>query len=399
MNKMSLDKIVYIFTLGMLTAFGPICTDIYLPALPAITADFQTDASTIQLSLTSCFLGLALGQIFVGPLSDTFGRKIPLLVSLVVFVITSALCATANDVMTMVFLRFFQGFSGAGGVVLSRSMACDLFPGTELTKFMALIMTVNSLAPILGPILGSAVIVFFSWRGIFGALVIVGLILVLLSVFKIPDTLPKDKREPKVVKSITGMLKELRNLRFLFITLSMAFIMGGFFSYLAASPFVVQNIYGFSAVGYSVIFAVNAVAITLAAQLAGRLSTRIGDVKVVFLSLAVMFISSIIMLVIAFINPQTPVPALAAILFYVAMIGSSQTAGFGLAMGSRKGGAGAASGIFGVLIFIFGALFSPLVGIMGEMSMIPLALNMFFAVVFSYILFKLGLKKRLPFKK
>ena len=313
--------------------------------------------------------------------------------------ITSALCATANDVMTMVFLRFFQGFSGAGGVVLSRSMACDLFSGTELTKFMALIMTVNSLAPILGPILGSAVIVFFSWRGIFGALVIVGLILVLLSVFKIPDTLPKDKREPKVVKSITGMLKELRNLRFLFITLSMAFIMGGFFSYLAASPFVVQNIYGFSAVGYSVIFAVNAVAITLAAQLAGRLSTRIGDVKVVFLSLAVMFISSIIMLVIAFINPQTPVPALAAILFYVAMIGSSQTAGFGLAMGSRKGGAGAASGIFGVLIFIFGALFSPLVGIMGEMSMIPLALNMFFAVVFSYILFKLGLKKRLPFKK
>ena len=211
MNKMTFDKIIYIFTLGMLTAFGPICTDIYLPALPAITADFHTDASTIQLSLTSCFLGLALGQIFVGPLSDTFGRKIPLLISLVVFVITSALCASANDVMTMVVLRFFQGFSGAGGVVLSRSMACDLFSGTELTKFMALIMTVNSLAPIFGPIVGSAVIVFFSWRGIFGALVIVGIILVLLSVFKIPDTLPKDKREPKVVKSITGMLKELLN--------------------------------------------------------------------------------------------------------------------------------------------------------------------------------------------
>ena len=102
---------------------------------------------------------------------------------------------------------------------------------------------------------------------------------------------------------------------------------------------------------------------------------------------------------IAFINPQTPVPALAAILFYVAMIGSSQTAGFGLAMGSRKGGAGAASGIFGVLIFIFGALFSPLVGIMGEMSMIPLAFNMFFAVVFSYVLFMFGLKKKRPLRK
>ena len=392
MSNFSLDKFIYIFILGMLTAFGPICTDIYLPALPAITADFHTDATTIQLSLTSCFFGLALGQVFVGPLSDTFGRKIPLLVSLVVFTVTSMFCVMAQDVSTMILLRFFQGFAGAGGVVLSRSMACDLFSGAELTKFMAMIMTVNSLAPILGPILGSFVITWFSWRAIFGSLVIIGVILTLLSIVKIPETLNKDKREPKIGKAILGMFLELLNLRFLLITLSMACIMGGFFAYLAASPFVVQNIYGYSAFGYSVIFAINALAITLAAQLAGRFSTRIGDKNVVRLSQLVMLVSGAVMILFAFMKPENPFPVFATILIYVSMIGSSQTAGFGLAMSSRKGGAGAASGIFGVLVFIFGALLSPIVGLMGEMSMIPLALTMFFAVVFSCILFVIGLR-------
>lgn len=292
----------------------------------------------------------------------------------------------------MIIARLFQGLAGAGGIVLSRAMACDMYHGSELTKFMSLLMSINSLAPIFGPIIGSAIVTYLDWPALFLFLAVWGALLLALSYRGIDETLKPEQRNPKLMDTVKDMLGQLVNLRFLAMCLSMSFIMGGFFGYLAASPFIFQSIYGFSALGYSIIFAVNAIAITIAAQMAGRLSKRLGDSNIVVGSLGVQLISSVGLMVLALYTPENPLWVGIALCAYVAMIGSSQTAGFGLVMDARSGGAGSASGIFGVLTFLFGALCSPLVGLMGEMSMIPLALCMVICTILSFTFFKVGSK-------
>lgn len=392
----SANKIICIVILGMLTAFGPFCTDLYLPALPAITTDLSTDPATVQLSLTSSFLGLAIGQVFIGPLSDAYGRKSSLYASLALFVAASVGCAMAQNVWFLILMRLLQGIAGAGGVVLSRAMACDMFSGHNLTKFMSLLMTINSLAPIFGPIVGSIIVSFADWHLLFFLLAIWGAVLIAGCLFKVPETLPKEKRESRLGAAIVDMLKQLVNLKFLLLVLSMSFIMGGFFSYLAASPFVFQVIYGFSAVGYSLVFACNTVFISMMGLLSGRLSRRVGDERIVKLSICVMMCAGCATLAVALIEPESPIFAILSISFFVGMIGSTQTPGFGIVMAARTGGAGSASGIFGVMTFLFGALMSPLVGSMGDTSMIPLALCMIAAAFCSMLLFVIGLKVKKP---
>lgn len=383
-------RYAWILILGMLAAFGPVCTDIYLPALPALTSFFRTDPSVIQLSLTACFLGLAVGQVVVGPISDALGRRLPLILSLVVFIAASVLCALASSVEVLIVLRFFQGFAGAGGVVLCRSIACDMFMGNELTKFMALLMTVNSLAPILGPVAGSAVVSLFSWHWLFYFLGIWGVLLLVGSVVELKETLPLASRQSRLGQAVRDMFLQLLEKRFLLLALGLSMIMGGFFAYLAASPFVFQVIYGFSAWQYSIVFGFNAMCIMLCSLLAGRLERRLGAEFLVNASFVVMIISGALMLCCAVLQPQSPILVIISLTCFVSMVGSSQTPGFGIVMAARTKGAGAASGIFGVLGFVLGSLTSPLVGLMGDTSMLPLALCMIISALISFILFNVG---------
>lgn len=385
------DRTTYIFMLGMLAAFAPITTDIYLPSLPEITSSLETNPSTVQLSLTTSFLGLAIGQVIIGPLSDAYGRRPMMLISLVLFVITSAICAMSIDIYMLIVARLFQGLAGSGGIVLSRAVACDMFRGSELTKFMAMLMTVNSLAPILGPMMGSGLMLFGSFRVIFWFLAIWGGLLFLLCYLKLDETCEKDTTGSPVKVAITNMAKELTNLRFMLMILSLSISMGGFFAYLAASPFVFQQIYGYSSFGYSVVFAANAIVITGLAQLAGRISGRTGDLIIVKVSVLIMIISSLAMLYLAFNPPESSVFVVIAILGFVGVVGSSQTAGFGVVMSTIRGAAGAATGLFGVTTFVAGAITSPLVGVMGEHSMVPLAICMVVCSGLAFLLFRIGI--------
>ncbi len=386
------NLIIYLVVLGMLAAFGPVCTDIYLPALPVITKDLLSDPAVIQLSLTTSFLGLAVGQVFIGPISDALGRKLPLLISLILFAITSAACAMAQDVWFLIIMRFFQGCAGAGGVVLCRTMACDMFKGPALTSFMSILMTINSLAPICGPILGSLIVTFASWHYLFWFLALWGILLFTVTLIKIDDTLPVEKRETKITSALLDMIKQLLNRRFFLLTMSMSFLMGGFFSYLAASPFVFQSIYGYSPLGYSFVFGTNAILLSLLALAGGRFSRRVGDAKIVVFSIIVMLTASVSSIAVALIRPESSIPAFLSIMAFVMLLGASQTSGFTLCMDARTGGAGAASGLFGVMCFLFGAIMSPLVGLMGEDSMLPLSLCMLTSAVFALILFVVGLR-------
>ena len=151
--------------LGLMAAFGPLCTDTYLPSLPALAADLSISTATTQLTITACLLGMALGQLFVGPLSDSTGRRKPLFVALVFFTLASFCCAAAKTGNSFIALRFAQGLGGAGGIVLARAMACDLFRGAELTNFMSLLMVVNGVAPITGPMLGGWLAALGRLRG------------------------------------------------------------------------------------------------------------------------------------------------------------------------------------------------------------------------------------------
>ena len=388
------QRLLWILILGMLTAFGPVCTDIYLPALPDLAASFRTDPTVIQLSLTACFLGLAAGQVVIGPLSDALGRRGPLAASLIVFAVSSLLCALAPDVEILIVLRFFQGFAGAGGIVLCRSMACDMFMGNELTRFMALLMTVNSLAPIVGPIIGSAIVSVFSWHALFYVLSVWGVLLLLGTVFELKETLPRSRRESRLGQAVKDMGLQLLEKRFLCLALGLSGVMGGFFAYLAASPFVLQVIYGFSALEYAGIFAVISLCISICGFASGRIERRLGAANLVRWSFTVMILSGAGMLAVAFLEPSNPIFAVLCMLCFVSMVGSSQTPGFGIVMAARTKGAGAASGIFGIIGFILGSLTSPLVGLMGDRSMIPLAVCMFISAVFSYILFAVGLRMK-----
>lgn len=392
------DKVAWftIVMLAMLAAFGPICTDIYLPAIPVITGQMHSDAATMQLSLTSSLLGLAFGQLFIGPLSDTYGRKKPLYVSLVLFVLSSVCCALSVNVLQLVTARFFQGLAGAGGVVLCRTIACDMYSGSQLTKFMSLLMAINSFAPILGPLIGSSIITFFPWPMLFIFLAVWGALLLLGSWRGVHETLAVEQRNPRFAASVKDMSHQLANVRFLLLAVALSFSSGGFFVYLSASPFVFQKIFGLSPLGYAVVFGINAVAIAVFANITGIVAQKVAEALIVRVAFAVQLVVSLA-LALLLVTELASMEVVAAIMcLFVVMMGVTQTAGFVLVMGARSGGAGSASGIFGVLGFLFGALFSPLVGLMGEQSMVPLVLCMLLSCIAGYVCFVWGLRIKTP---
>ena len=216
--------------LGFLAAMGPLCTDFYLPALPDMAAELGSAPSQMQLSITACLLGLSLGQIALGPLSDARGRKIPLLLSLAMFILASFLCARASSVGELVALRFLQGLAGSGGVVLSRAVACDLFRGSELTRFFSLLMLINGVAPIFGPVIGGQILRFSDWSGIFFFLAGCGVLQFSLVFFGCPETLPPEKRvQGGMGQSIRAMFRLFGNRIFVAYMLIQGFVMAGFF--------------------------------------------------------------------------------------------------------------------------------------------------------------------------
>ena len=238
--------------LGMLSAFGPFVTDFYLPGLPSIGDYFDVPASMVQLSLTSSMLGLAGGQLLVGPISDKYGRKRPILITLGLFVAATVACLFAWDIYSFVLFRLFQGIAGAGGIVLSKSVAADLYEGKELRRFFSMLMVVNGLSPILAPVFGGFLLNFTDWHGIFVTLLVIGILLFAVNL-RISESLLKHRRiQGSVWGTFRAFVPILRHRRFMYYVLTQAFGMGVFFTYIASSPFILQQHYGLSPIGYSV---------------------------------------------------------------------------------------------------------------------------------------------------
>src|SRR5690606_3446444 len=234
----------FVILLGALTALIPFTIDMYLPAFPTLAEVYHTNASAVQLSLTACLLGLAFGQLVTGPLSDSLGRRKPLIIFLIAYAIASVACIFAPNIYAFVGLRFVQGFAASAGLVISRAIVRDVSSGAELTRLFALLMVVNNLVPLLAPSVGSAVLLFADWKGIFLILTLLGLVLLMISALRLEETLPPERRVPGNLKeTLSNFSIIIKNRRFTGYALAQGLLIGGVFAYVAGTPFIYQNIY------------------------------------------------------------------------------------------------------------------------------------------------------------
>ncbi|MCY8913540.1 multidrug effflux MFS transporter [Bacillus atrophaeus] len=381
-------KLGMVLLLGTLASFGPLSLDMYLPALPQVANDLHTTASLAQLSLTFCLLGLALGQIVVGPLSDMKGRRKPLIVSMVFYALSSILCAYSPSVTFLIIMRFIQGFTGAAGIVIARASARDMYSGKELTAFFSMLMLVNGAAPILAPITGGFVLQFSEWPTVFIILAIIGFFIFIAVTAALPESLPIEKRTTGGLKETLQTFRLLLGDRsFMGFAFSQAFILTGMFAYISGSPFVLQNIFGVSAQMFSFLFAVNGAGIISATQITGRLAAKRDERALFTFGLILSIIGSIALLAALALNLGI-IAVCIALFVIVSCVGIVTTTGFALAMQKQEKGAGSAAALLGLLPFIGGALAAPLVGIAGEENAWPMALSIFgfdLLAVLSYV--------------
>lgn len=374
--------------LGTLAAMGPLTIDMYLPSFPTIVDAFGTTASLVQVSLTASLLGIGLGQLFLGPMSDVHGRKKPLLIALVVYFIASVLCAFSPNIGVFIAARFMQGFAASAGIVISRAVVRDLYSGRELTKFFALLMLINNLAPILAPVLGGGIIAFTDWTGIFVVLSAIGFLLFVIVLLRMDESLPEQMRVPGNLSStLKNFMSLLKNREFMGYALAQGFIMAGIFAYVAGTPFVYQNIYGVSPQKFSLLFGMNGIGLIIGTQTVGRLTGVLTEKQFLRIGLF-MSISSGLALFIAVLLNGPLISLVIPIFFFVASIGVVSTSSFSLAMESQGHIAGSASALLGLLPFVLGAITAPLVGIAGEETAIPMGAIIFTAAllaVLSYV--------------
>jgi len=366
------NRLRLVLLLGAFSALGPLTIDMYLPSFPQIAEDFGTRASLVQLSLTACLIGLGLGQIVMGPLSDVHGRRKPIIYSLILYLIASFLCAVAPNITWFIAARFVQGFAASAGIVVSRAIVRDLYNGPELTKFFSLLMLVNNLFPLIAPMAGSGVISFTTWIGIFITLSLVGLVLVLLATFNLKETLPPENRiQGNFGELFKGIKTLIRDRQFVGYALAQGIMIGGVFAYVSGTPFIYQNIYGASPQVFALLFASNGISLIIGSQVVGRFNHLISERRFLVIGLMLSVTSSLIALII--ILAHGPLLALVSSLFFFVMsIGITSTASFSLAMQSHSKLAGSASAFLGLLPFLLGACTSPLVGIAGEYTAVPM---------------------------
>lgn len=392
-NKTNNNPLRFALLLTVFCALGPFTVDMYLSSFPQIMKFFETTPTMVQASLTAGLLGLSLGQVVIGSLSDVHGRRKPLLISMILYFIASISCAFAPSIEIFIALRFIQGFAGSAGLVVARAIARDKFSGIELTKFLALLSTVNSVAPLLSPLAGGVIISYTSWVGVFIFTGFVGIYSTTIVMWKIEETLPVEKRvQSNFVELLKNYKTLLLNRTFMGYALIAGILYGGVFAYIAASPFVFQNIYGVSPQIFSIIFAINGISIMLGAQVVKQLAGRIAEDTILKIGMSLNFITSILLVIVVF--SHGPLFMLIISLFVLNLsMGIIGPISFRLAMESQGHIAGTASALLGILPFLLGSITSPLVGMAGEYSAIPLGIIIFTASVLA-IIFQVTLVKK-----
>ncbi len=348
--------------LGGLSAFGPFITDFYLPTLPSMADIFNTTPSMVQLGLTTSMIGLAAGQLFFGPVSDKYGRRPVLIVSLLLYAVATLACIYSPSIEFFNICRFLQGLGGAGGIVMSRSVATDCYSGRELAKILAIVGAINGVAPVAAPVIGGLVANAIGWKGIFVILLIIGLLLLLMCVV-FRESLMAENRVQGNLWRVAGSFFRLLRLPYFCIYVAMyGFSFGVLFSYISSASFIVQDHFGHSEFFFSMVFATNATGIAIASALTLRF--RKMKTAALFSAAGMTIMSLLSLFLIPEIDNFWVYEGLTFTLLF--FTGFMFPAGTTLAMEEGRTAIGAASAICGAIGFLFGGIVSPLVGI-GEM--------------------------------
>lgn len=369
------QKLMYVLVLGLLTALGPFTIDLYLPAFPIIEHEMGVTATAVQLTLTATTIGFAAGQLVVGPFSDKFGRRMPLILATALHVGASIGAAMSTDITMLGVFRVLQGIGAAGGGVVAMAMIRDLFGGYRLVRMLSYMSLVNGMAPILAPVIGSQLLGIMDWPGIFWFLAGYGALVVVAAFVFIIETLPPEKRQSDGV-SVADRYKAVFSDRIFVGTL----LVGGLnfaalFTYLSASTFLFQKTYGFSPQEYGYLFAVNSLGVVLGVQLASRIMRRTGPQWVIAWATVAQVAAAIAMVICDQLGAGLWGVAIPLWFFICAtgfMFPSVQV--MGLARNGKQ--AGTAASLLGAATFGFAGVITPIVGLVGVKTATPMAMIM-----------------------
>lgn len=371
----------------VLTVFGPISMDLYLPALPALTGDLGAATSMAQLTVTACLIGLALGQLVAGPLSDRFGRTRPLYAGVVAYIATSLLCAISPSIETLIAARLIQGLAGGVGIVIAQAAGRDIYSGGALIRFYGRLTVLGGLAAIIGPLLGGQLVSVTDWRGLFLFLAAIGVVILVAIALIYRETLPAQQRTSGGYAQIGRDFRTLlSNRRFTGAVLVQGFVMAALFAYLAGATYVLQDIYGLSPQQYAFAFGLNSAGYMIFGYLAGRTSERWSVTGTLAVGLVMCAAGALGLLAVGLY--ALPLPAvLASLLMMVSGVAVTTPPATTLALADYPQIAGTASSLLGMARFAFGGVSAPLVGIAGAATVLPLGIVTTVSVAFAIAAF------------
>ncbi len=360
--------------LGALAAMGPFSVDMYLPAFPALGDSLNATPGAVQATLAFYFLGMAAGQVFYGPVADRLGRRVPLFAGLGLFTVASMACALAPDIHSLMAARLMQALGGCAGMVVARAVVRDVTDERGAVRLMASLMLVMSVAPIIAPLVGGALLPVFGWRGIFWVLAGYGAAMLLLVGLALPETLPQDRRRRD------GVLATLRvwggllgDARFMGHALAGGFVIGGMFAYIIGSPFVFMELNGVAPGHFGLYFGANAIGIMVTGQVVSRLAQRGSPARLLPVVLAIALSAGVALLVVATTGLFGFAGIVVALFCYVSMIGGVLPLTVALGMGPHGKVAGSASALMGTLQFGIGAAVGGLLGVLQDDTAVPMA--------------------------
>jgi DHA1 family bicyclomycin/chloramphenicol resistance-like MFS transporter len=375
-----------------MTGIGPFSMDMYLPALPRIAGEFHAGASRVQLTLTACLVGLAVGQLLTGPLSDRWGRRRPALAGLGLYAVFSLLCALAPSAEALSAARLAQGVAGGATIVISRAVVRDLHAGAAAAAYFSRLMLVFGVAPGVAPSAGSLVLRYTSWRGVFVVLAVIGALILVAALGGLPETLPAERRHTGgLAETARGMRSLLHDRGYVGYVLALGMAGAGLFGYISGSSFVLQQVYGASPQLYGVLFGLNALGFVLVGQLNGRLVHRVPPRRLLGVALVIAVAAAVALVVAA--RWHSLIAVAVPLLVFMSALGMVLPNTTALALDLHPGRAGAASALLGAAQSLCGAVVAPVVGLAGSGTATPMALAMTAAAAGGLVAF-LGIARR-----
>lgn len=397
MEQTKRTPFIMVFFLGLLTAMAPLLMDLYMPAMPSLPAIFGVNASTIQLSLTMTMVGMAVGQIIIGPLSDMYGRKWPLFIGMALSALSSLICATATTIEALLIGRLIQGLASSAGLVIAKAIARDLTEGAELNQLLAALMMVNGFAPIIGPLIGGFILSLGDWHDVFFVLT-TACALLAIGTLAFKESLKKEHRLVGGFKvTLKAFGKLVKDSYFASHCLVQWFAFGAFFCYISGSSFLFQNVYGLSPQGYSYAFGFLSLSFLIASYITRKIANNVSPNTILKYALLIALLgSSLFLLALVF---HAPLWLIIAILFpTIATVSPMGSSSFSLALASYGAMAGSASALLGFFSQASAGIVAPLVGIAGDHNAFPMAIIMVLGNILAVITFYWKVNNREPKK-